>query len=141
MTEIAKTTEVFLLDVDNQKWTPLPAEMSWLGDDPIACTLVFGDDHERAWTFAFDLIRAISNNRPSGVGDVRFDLDSLEPNYFLLRLSSPDGQAVMRLRAVDVNAFVHAVISALGAQRKSDLVARSLDRELSAILKGTARPE
>jgi hypothetical protein len=137
MTEIAKPTEIFLLDTAARTWAPLPAELRWSAKDPIACTVVFGvTNSEVTWTFAFDLMRAISDNRPAGVGDVRFDVDHLDPSYILLRLTSPDGKCTTRLKLVDVKTFVHRVIAAMGAQRNEDFVARSLDKALSAILKG-----
>lgn len=134
--EIVKGSEAFLLDTVSRGWKPLPAELSWTSADPIACVVAFGDGREIVWTFAFDLMHAISDNRPAGIGDVRFDVDHLDPNYVLLRLSAPEGKCTLRLNAADVKWFVQTVISLIGAESTSDFVAESLDKALYAILKG-----
>lgn len=143
MTELSSAVEVFVLGANEQDatWAPLPAALEFTLADPIATTLVLGGDDPDAvrWVFSFDLIYRASIGRSTvGVGDVRFSFDELDTQWVLLRLSSPDAFALLRMNAMHVKKFVLAVKAVLDAQPTVDLVAESLDQMISAILEGSA---
>lgn len=91
----------------------VPVASSWRYDpaDPWAVAVVFTDPRVNdgevpMWGFARDLLAA-GLHRPAGIGDVQ-----LWPAYDILtpvtavRLSSPDGEAVLTVESADVQRFL-----------------------------------
>lgn len=140
--QVPVETMVLSGEGENAQWHPLPSALGFSSEDPLAAILligVAGGVTPVEWVFAFDLIHRASRGWPKvGVGDVRFGADDLDPSWVILRLSSSDASATLRLRVLDVKKYVEAVKAMLGAQPAVDIVAESLDKTISAILEGSA---
>lgn len=143
MTELKVSVETHVLmsgEGENAVWSPMPSALQFTQEDPVAATLVVGVGEPNAvpWVFAFDLVyRASTGWSRAGVGDVRFGVDELNPDWLVLRLASPDGSATLRLRALDVKRYVQRVRAMLDAQPSVDIVSQSLEKTISAILEGS----
>jgi hypothetical protein len=88
--------------------TPLETELSYDARDPFAMTATFLTvaGHVR-WTFGRDLLIG-GLYEPTGDGDVHVwpCLDNQAHSVVIIELCSPDGEALVQARTVDVSAFV-----------------------------------
>lgn len=88
--------------------TPLETELSYDPRDPFAMTATFLTVAGQVrWTFGRDLLIG-GLYEPTGDGDVHVwpCLDSRARSVVILELCSPDGEALVQARTVDVTAFV-----------------------------------
>jgi len=90
--------------------THVGVEMSYDPADPFAVAAVFDTEGEGIrWTFARELLR-LGLFEPNGDGDVhvRPSTDVAGQEVVTFELRSPDGESTLRVRAVDVAAFLAA---------------------------------
>ena len=105
---ITRVLSLELIDA-NGTATPLAAEVCYDPSDPYAVAAHFrAGDSEVQWVFARDLlIQGI--DAPTGDGDVHIwpCLDATGRAATIIELSSPDGQAVIQARAVELRDFLN----------------------------------
>ena len=94
---------------------PVPARLSYRGDDPYAVHITFhiGTDHPVNWTFARELL-VEGVFRPCGHGDVRVWPTKVGGrSVVLVALSSPDGDALLEAPAAQVSAWLERTLRAV----------------------------
>lgn len=113
--------------------TPLRAELHYDPRDPYAVTTVFrtGYDDVR-WTFGRELL-AQGLHEPSGDGDVHVwpCLDSDGHAVVIIELCSPDGEALVQARTVEISGFVDRMTRAVAPGAESALI--DVDAAIAAI--------
>ncbi len=118
----------------NGNATPLAAELCYDSVDPYAVSASFdtGDARVR-WVFARELL-ASGLNEPTGDGDVHVwpCLDAQGRAVTIIELSSPDGEALMQARSVDVTEFLRSAEMLVPAGTEADFV--DVDSAISLLL-------
>ncbi|WP_216205100.1 SsgA family sporulation/cell division regulator [Amycolatopsis aidingensis] len=99
---------------------PVRSRCSYLRREPFAVGIAFQVERGQwvEWSFARDLLVA-GLSEPAGIGDVRVRPDlSVDEDYLILELESPDGYAVVEMLREDVERFLDATIALvpLGAE-------------------------
>lgn len=95
--------------------TPLETEFSFDPADPLAVTAAFLTVAGRVeWTFGRDLLIG-GLYEPTGDGDVHVwpCLDNDARSVVIIELCSPDGEALVQARAMDMTAFVERMTAAV----------------------------
>jgi hypothetical protein len=108
------TFTVDLIDANGDS-APLETELSYDPSDPYAVTATFLTVAGRVqWTFGRDLLIE-GMSEPNGDGDVHVwpCLDNSAHPVVVIELCSPDGEALVQVRAGDVAAFVERTKSAV----------------------------
>jgi hypothetical protein len=111
---VARVVTLELIDSSGAS-TPLETEFSYDPRDPFAVTATFLTvaGHVR-WTFGRDLL-IDGLFEPTGDGDVHVwpCLDNQAHSVVIIELCSPDGEALVQARTVDINAFVEQMTAAV----------------------------
>ncbi len=107
---VAAVTRVVTLELIDSTGaaTPLETELSFDPRDPFAVTATFMTVAGQVrWTFGRDLLIG-GLYEPTGDGDVHVwpCLDNQAHSVVIIELCSPDGEALVQARTVDVTAFV-----------------------------------
>ena len=95
--------------------TPLDTELTYDPRDPFAMTATFMTVAGQVrWTFGRDLLIG-GLYEPTGDGDVHVwpCLDNQAHSVVIIELCSPDGEALVQARTVDVKAFVEQMVAAV----------------------------
>ena len=95
--------------------TPLETELTYDPRDPFAMTATFLTVAGQVrWTFGRDLLIG-GLYEPTGDGDVHVwpCLDNQARSVVIIELCSPDGEALVQARTVDVTAFVELMTAAV----------------------------
>jgi hypothetical protein len=95
--------------------TPLETELSYNSRDPFAMTATFMTVAGQVrWTFGRDLLIG-GLYEPTGDGDVHVwpCLDNQAHSVVIIELCSPDGEALVQARTVDITAFVEQMTAAV----------------------------
>ncbi|MGW5467138.1 SsgA family sporulation/cell division regulator [Streptomyces chartreusis] len=98
-----------------ERSVPVPARLSYHGDDPYAVHVTFHINSEQPvhWTFSRDLL-VEGVFRPCGHGDVRvWPTKSEGRSVVLMALSSPDGDALLEAPAAQVSAWLERTLRAV----------------------------
>ncbi|EGX54576.1 regulator [Streptomyces zinciresistens K42] len=98
-----------------ERSVPVPARLTYRGEDPYAVHVVFHVDSERPvhWTFSRDLL-VEGVFRPCGHGDVRvWPTKSEGRSVVLVALSSPGGDALLEAPAAQVSAWLERTLRAV----------------------------
>ena len=113
--------------------TPLETELSYDARDPFAVSATFMTVAGQVrWTFGRDLLVG-GLYEPTGDGDVHVwpCLDSKARSVVIIELCSPDGEALVQARTVDVTAFVDQMTAAVPQGAEADHL--DVDAAISAI--------
>ena len=95
--------------------TPLETELSYDPRDPFAVSATFVTAAGQVrWTFGRELLIG-GLYEPTGDGDVHVwpCLDNQAHSVVIIELCSPDGEALVQARTVDVKAFVEQMVAAV----------------------------
>ena len=95
--------------------TPLETELTYDPRDPFAMTATFLTVAGQVrWTFGRDLLIG-GLYEPTGDGDVHVwpCLDNQARSVVIIELCSPDGEALVQARTVDISAFVEQMTAAV----------------------------
>lgn len=98
-----------------ERGVPVPARLSYRGDDPYAVHIAFHVTSEQPvhWTFSRDLL-VEGVFRPCGHGDVRvWPAKSEGRTVVLMALSSPGGDALLEAPAAQVSAWLERTLRAV----------------------------
>ncbi len=117
----------------------VPCQLSYEVGDPFAVTARFAlGDHSVSWTFARSLLRA-GMYEPVGEGDmaIRPGIDDSGRSVVYVRLTSPQGEAVLRTSSAEIAAFLEMTqqLVAIGAELSGvdlDALIRELLEQTSA---------
>ena len=118
--------------------TPLETELSFDPRDPFAVTATFMTVAGQVrWTFGRDLLIG-GLYEPTGDGDVHVwpCLDNQAHSVVIIELCSPDGEALVQARTVDVTAFVEQMTTAVPVGDEG--VYLDVDAAISAIFASEA---
>jgi hypothetical protein len=113
--------------------TPLETELSYNSRDPFAMTATFMTVAGQVrWTFGRDLLIG-GLYEPTGDGDVHVwpCLDNQAHSVVIIELCSPDGEALVQARTVDVTAFVEQMTTAVPQGEEGAFL--DVDSAISAI--------
>ena len=111
---VSTTLTLELIDANGAS-TPIETEFSYDPRDPYAVTAAFLTVAGRVeWTFGRDLLIG-GLYEPTGDGDVHVwpCLDGDARSVVIVELCSPDGEALVQVRASDMNAFVERMTAAV----------------------------
>ena len=114
--------------------TPLDSEFTYDPADPYAVSATFFTvAGEVQWTFGRDLLIG-GLYEPTGDGDVHVwpCLDRDGRSVVIVELCSPDGEALVQARAMDVTAFVEEMTTAVAPGTEGDHL--DVDAAISAML-------
>ena len=112
---------------------PLETELSYDPADPLAVSAPFSTVAGRVrWTFGRDLLIG-GLYEPTGDGDVHVwpCLDNQARSVVIIELCSPDGEALVQARTVDVTAFVEQMTTAVPQGEEGTYL--DVDSAISAI--------
>jgi hypothetical protein len=113
---------------------PIEAELRYDAADPYAVTAVFMTVAGQVrWTFGRDLLLE-GLHEPAGDGDVHVwpCLDTQGRAVVVIELCSPDGEALVQVRTVDLTGFAERTVRAVAPGAESGLV--DVDAAIAAIL-------
>ena len=113
--------------------TPLETELSYNPRDPFAMTATFLTVAGNVrWTFGRDLLIG-GLYEPTGDGDVHVwpCLDNQAHSVVIIELCSPDGEALVQARTVDITAFVEQMTTAVPLGEETSYL--DVDAAISAI--------
>jgi hypothetical protein len=130
---VTKTMTLDLIDATGAA-TPLETELSYNPADPFAVTATFLTvAGEVRWTFGRDLLIG-GLYEPTGDGDVHVwpCLDNDAHAVVMIELCSPDGEALVQARTVDITAFVEAMTQLVTPGSEAHLL--DIDGAIAAIL-------
>jgi hypothetical protein len=105
-----------------ERSVPVPALLSYYGDDPYAVHITFhiNSDHPVDWTFARELL-VEGVVRPCGHGDVRVWPTEVDGHsVVLMDLSSPNGDALLQAPAAQVSAWLERTLRAVPPGSEGD---------------------
>jgi hypothetical protein len=111
---VTRTITLELIDSTGAA-TPLETQLSYDSRDPFAVTATFMTVAGQVrWTFGRDLLIG-GLYEPTGDGDVHVwpCLDNQSHSVVIIELCSPDGEALVQARTVDVTAFVEQMTTAV----------------------------
>jgi hypothetical protein len=114
--------------------TTVEAELSYDAKDPFAITASFNTGAVTVnWVFARDLL-ASGRYEPTGDGDVHVwpCLSARGDAVTIIELSSPDGEALMQARSIDVNDFLRRTEDVVPMGREAELI--DIDEALEQLL-------
>jgi len=88
----------------------VPAVLTWSETDPLAVEVTFqSDTHgETVWLISRESF-AEGLSRPTGIGDVRFRPDLVNPRVCEIYLNSPSGELTLRFDIIEAGIFLAAV--------------------------------
>jgi hypothetical protein len=135
--KVSRLVTLELIDTDGVA-TPLETELGYDPRDPYAVTATFNTlTGQVRWTFGRDLLIA-GLYEPTGDGDVHVwpCLDDQARAVVAIELCSPDGEALVQARNIDITAFVGDMTDAVAIGGESELI--DVDGAISAILAETA---
>jgi hypothetical protein len=130
---VTKSMTLDLIDATGAA-TPLETELSYNPADPFAVTATFVTvAGEVRWTFGRDLLIG-GLYEPTGDGDVHVwpCLDNDAHAVVMIELCSPDGEALVQARTVDITAFVEAMTHLVTPGAEANLL--DIDGTIAAIL-------
>jgi hypothetical protein len=130
---VTKTMTLDLIDATGAA-TPLETELSYNPADPFAVTATFLTiAGEVRWTFGRDLLIG-GLYEPTGDGDVHVwpCLDNDAHAVVMIELCSPDGEALVQARTVDITSFVEAMTQLVTPGSEAHLL--DVDGTIAAIL-------
>jgi hypothetical protein len=108
-------------------------ELEYRRAEPYAITATFyvGTEAPVRWLFARDLlIEGLVG--AVGDGDIRIELDEIDPGTLVIELRGADGSAVLAVSTESVAEFLHATYAVVGVGEEHSAV--DIDSELSALL-------
>jgi hypothetical protein len=129
---VSKVVTLELIDSTGAA-TPLETELIYDPRDPFAMTATFLTVAGQVrWTFGRDLLIG-GLYEPTGDGDVHVwpCLDNQARSVVIIELCSPDGEALVQARTVDVTAFVEQMTAAVPQGEEG--VYLDVDSAISAI--------
>jgi len=133
ITTVTKAMTLDLIDATGAA-TPLETEFSYNPADPFAVTATFLTlAGQVRWTFGRDLLIG-GLYEPTGDGDVHVwpCLDNDAHSVVMIELCSPDGEALVQARTMDVTAFVEAMTRAVAPGAETHLL--DVEGAIAAIL-------
>ncbi|MEU5363139.1 SsgA family sporulation/cell division regulator [Streptomyces sp. NPDC005925] len=117
-----------------ERSVPVPARLSYRGDDPYAVHITFHVDSDVPvhWTFARELL-VEGVFRPCGQGDVRvWPSRAGGRDVVRMSLSSPDGEALLEAPGSPVSAWVERTLRAVPPGAEGERL--GLDHALAELL-------
>ena len=129
---VRQTVTLELIDATGAA-SPLETEFSYDPSDPFAVTATFLTVAGQVrWTFGRDLLLG-GLYEPTGDGDVHVwpCLDNQARSVVIIELCSPDGEALVQARTVDVSAFVELMTTAVPQGEEGTYL--DVDSAISAI--------
>src|SRR5688500_18768196 len=136
-TTITQTITLELIDATGTA-SPLETEFSYDPRDPFAVSATFLTVAGQVrWTFGRDLLIG-GLYEPTGDGDVHVwpCLDNDAHSVIIIELCSPDGEALVQARTVDIAAFVEQMTAAVPQGDEAALI--DVDAAISAIFAADA---
>ncbi|WP_448623764.1 SsgA family sporulation/cell division regulator [Geodermatophilus sp. URMC 64] len=117
-----------------RSWTEVPAQLVYLGADPFAVRITFGDGEGEdgvTWLVGRDLLR-VGLDRPAGDGDVRVWPASATADALFLHLRAPSGEALFELSRATLAAFLRETEALVPSGSETEVL--DIDEELTALL-------